>query len=97
MTEAVKTRTKKPLPPMPRVGFARLEQILAVFPVSPSAWWDGVRKGKYPQPYKIGPATTAWRAEDVWALIEATPLADQVSPHVAACQQAKRAAKEALS
>jgi predicted DNA-binding transcriptional regulator AlpA len=29
-----------------------------------------VRDGKYPQPVKLGPRTTAWRVDDIRALIE---------------------------
>ena len=55
---------------IPEVGFLRLPQVLAVFPVSKSAWWAGVRRGTYPKPFKLGLRTTAWRAEDIRALIE---------------------------
>jgi predicted DNA-binding transcriptional regulator AlpA len=41
-----------------------------VIPVSPSTWWDGVKKGRFPQPVKLGPKITAWRVEDIRALIE---------------------------
>jgi len=34
-----------------------------------SSWWAGVASGKFPEPVKLGPATTAWRAEDIHALI----------------------------
>ena len=55
---------------LPEVGFIRLHQVLAVYPISESAWWAGVRSGKYPQSVKLGPRTTAWRVEDIRALIE---------------------------
>lgn len=54
---------------LPETGFVRLPLILAVFPVSRSAWWAGCKSGKYPQPIKLGERTTAWRAEDIRALI----------------------------
>jgi predicted DNA-binding transcriptional regulator AlpA len=47
----------------------RLRAVLTVFPVSRSAWWDGVKKGKYPAAVKLGPRTTAWRVEDIRRLI----------------------------
>jgi predicted DNA-binding transcriptional regulator AlpA len=50
--------------PIPTYGFLRLPQILAVFPVSKSAWWEGCRTGRYPKPVELGPRTTAWKAED---------------------------------
>lgn len=47
----------------------RLPQVLNLIPVSPSAWWAGCKNGRYPKPVKIGPRTTAWRAEDIKALL----------------------------
>ncbi len=41
-----------------------------MIPVSKSTWWQGVRDGRFPKPVKLGPRTTAWRLEDVLALIE---------------------------
>ena len=65
---------------LPETGFVRLSQIIgspkadppipAVIPVSRSAWWAGVKTGRYPKPVKLGPHTTAWRVEDIRALIE---------------------------
>ncbi|WP_288229453.1 AlpA family phage regulatory protein [uncultured Desulfovibrio sp.] len=57
-------------PTIPTCGFLRLPQILAIFPISKSAWWEGCRTGRYPRPIKLGPRTTVWRAEDIRAFIE---------------------------
>lgn len=46
----------------------RLPQVLALIPVSRSAWWAGCKSGRYPNPVKLGPRTTAWRASDIAAL-----------------------------
>ncbi len=57
----------------PRTGFVRLSSILSPkgpLPVSKSTWWLGVKQGRYPQPMKLGPRVTVWRAEDIWFLIE---------------------------
>lgn len=54
---------------IPQTGFVRLLLILTVIPVSRSSWWAGVKSGKYPKPVKLGANTTAWRAEDIHALI----------------------------
>jgi prophage regulatory protein len=54
----------------PETGFLRLTQILPFYPVSKSTWWAGVKSGKFPPAYKLGANTTAWRAEDILALIE---------------------------
>jgi prophage regulatory protein len=61
----------------PSEGFVRLSRILAPagpIPVSKSTWWQGVKDGRYPQPVKLGPRVTAWRAKDIRALFE--PEAD---------------------
>ncbi len=55
---------------LPETGFVRLPTILKVYPIGKSTWWQGVKDGKYPQPVKLGERTTAWRAEDIKALIE---------------------------
>lgn len=54
---------------LPQTGFVRLPLILAHIPVSRSAWWAGVKSGKYPASVKISENTTAWKAEDIHALI----------------------------
>ena len=55
---------------LPETGFLRLPTILEIFPIGRSTWWEGVKNGKYPKPVKVGIRTTAWRAEDIKALIE---------------------------
>ena len=55
---------------LPAVGYVRLPQILNIFPVSKSAWWEGCRSGVFPKHVKLGPRTTAWRVEDIRALME---------------------------
>ena len=48
----------------------RLPSVLAKVPVSRSAWWQGVKEGRYPAPVKLGPRTTAWRESEINALIQ---------------------------
>lgn len=67
---------------LPETGYLRLSQIIgkpatagapaipALIPVSKSTWWSGVRTGRYPKPIKLGKRITAWRVEDILALIE---------------------------
>ena len=65
---------------LPPTGFLRLRQIIGdpkanppvtpIIPVGKSAWWAGVREGRFPKPIKLGPRTTAWRVEDIRDLIE---------------------------
>jgi prophage regulatory protein len=50
-------------------GFLRLPQILAIFPISRSAFWAGVKSGKYPKPVKLSERCTAWKVEDIQRLI----------------------------
>ncbi len=57
----------------PRDGFVRLSQILGPkgpIPVSKSTWWQGVKDGRFPQPQKLGPRTTVWKAEEIRALFD---------------------------
>jgi predicted DNA-binding transcriptional regulator AlpA len=67
---------------LPETGYLRLSQIIgkpakgsepaspAIIPVSRSTWWAGVKTGRYPQPVRtLGPRITAWRVEDIRALI----------------------------
>ncbi len=57
----------------PCTGLVRLNAILrprGPIPVSKSTWWAGVKTGRFPQPLKLGPRITAWRAEDIRALAE---------------------------
>ena len=59
-------------PQLPLTGFVRLPSILAPngpIPVSKSTWWAGIKDGRYPMPVKLGPRITAWRVEDIRALI----------------------------
>jgi len=54
---------------LPDVGFVRLPQVLALYPVSRSGWYAGLKSGRYPAGVKLGPRTTAWRVEDIRNLI----------------------------
>ena len=56
-------------PTLPDTGFVRLPQILSLIPISRSAWWAGIREGKFPKGIKLGTKTTVWRTEDIRALI----------------------------
>lgn len=55
---------------IPSTGFLRLSQVLALIPVGRSSWWRGCKTGRYPKPVKLGPRTTAWKVEDIAALVE---------------------------
>jgi prophage regulatory protein len=68
----------------PDIGLLRLRHILGdpkanppippIIPISKSTWWEGVRSGRFPAPVRDcrpnGGRITAWRIEDIRALIE---------------------------
>lgn len=54
--------------------FLRLPQVLAIIPISKSAWWQGCKDGRFPKPVKLGPRTTAWRSSDIAALVKQLSL-----------------------
>lgn len=55
---------------LPAEGYVRLPQVLAVIPVSKSAWWAGVRSRRFPKPCRLGPRTAAWHVDDIRQLID---------------------------
>ena len=55
---------------IPETGFVRLAQVLMVIPICKSSWWRGVKAGYYPKPLKLSTRCTAWKAEDIHALIK---------------------------
>jgi prophage regulatory protein len=54
---------------LPDIGYVRIDTVLSVIPVSKSTWWAWVASGKAPQPLKLSPGVTVWRAEDIRELI----------------------------
>lgn len=63
---------------LPEVGFLRVKQILGdtkqgippIIPVKKSAWWQGVKSGRFPKPIKLSAGVTVWRVEDIRALVD---------------------------
>lgn len=51
-------------------GYLRLPQVLTLIPIGRSTWWAWVASQKAPQPVKLGPRTTVWRAEDIRLFIQ---------------------------
>ncbi len=47
----------------------RLPEVLTIYPVSKSTWWNGVKSGRYPTPIKISPRCSAWLVSDILNLI----------------------------
>ncbi len=66
---------------LPATGFLRLKQLVGdpkasppvppIVPMGRSSIWRNVKAGTFPAPVKLGPMTTAWRAEDIHAWIDA--------------------------
>lgn len=64
---------------LPETGFLRIKQIIGdpkaeppippIIPVKKSCWWQMVKDGRAPKPVKLGQRVTAWRVEDIRALI----------------------------
>jgi prophage regulatory protein len=62
---------------IPSTGFIRLSTIIGdrksgkpgLLPIGPTTWWKGVKSGQFPKPVKIGSRITAWRVEDIAALL----------------------------
>jgi prophage regulatory protein len=64
---------------IPTIGYLRLKQIIGdpladppvpgIFPISKSTWWQGVKDGRFPKGVKLSERVTAWKAEDIRALI----------------------------
>ena len=65
---------------LPASGFLRLPQIVGdpkaeppiqgLIPIGKSTWWAGVKTGRFPKAVKLSTNITAWRAEDIRALID---------------------------
>ena len=66
---------------LPDIGFLRLKNIIgdpkanppipAIIPIGKSAWWAGIKSGRFPQPVRtLGARITAWRVEDIRDLIQ---------------------------
>jgi len=50
------------------IGFFRLPRVLEILPFSRSAWFYGIKTGKFPKPCRIAPRTSAWRKSDIYRL-----------------------------
>ncbi len=57
-------------PILPTTGFLRLSQVLQFVPICKTKWYAGIKAGIYPRPVALGPRTSAYRVEDIAALIE---------------------------
>ena len=69
---------KKPVRQVPSVslegdGYLRLEDVLTVYPVSRSAWYEGIKQGIYPAPVPLGRRSVGWSRAAIRALVESPP------------------------
>jgi predicted DNA-binding transcriptional regulator AlpA len=68
-------KPKQPERPLPVVlpdddnAFVRKPIVLKVFPVGLTTWDAGVKSGRYPRGYQLGPRIRAWRAGDIRQLL----------------------------
>jgi prophage regulatory protein len=75
---AVKPTT--PAPQLPETGFLRLNQIIGddthppIIPVGKTTWYAGIKAGKFPKPIRLGLRTSAYRVEDIRALVESIAM-----------------------
>ena len=55
---------------LPKGALLRLPQVLTLIPIGRSTWWSWIKEKKAPAGLKLGPRITAWRVEDICALID---------------------------
>jgi prophage regulatory protein len=56
--------------PLPAIGYVRQSQLIpAIFPFSSATLWRKVKDGTFPKPVKLGPRITAWRVDDIRAIV----------------------------
>lgn len=57
--------THSPAPTLPETGFLRQPQVLVFVPISKSTLWRRIQARTFPEPLKLSPRVTVWRAEDI--------------------------------
>lgn len=69
-----KKRCRKPLPVPEEILPSRLYRLSQIIPyhipISRSAWYSGIKKGKYPKPEHLGPRTAVWRGSDLIPIMQ---------------------------
>ena len=61
---------KADTPIVPTTGFLRLKQVLQFIPVGKTAWYAGIKEGRFPKPIQLSARTAVYRAQDIAALID---------------------------
>ncbi len=54
---------------LPEEGLVRLPVVLKFLGIKRTAFYEGIRKGYYPKPVRLGPRISAWLVEDLRKLI----------------------------
>lgn len=54
---------------LPENALIKLPQVLALYPVSKSSWYAGIKSGLYPHGVKLSTRSIAWKAEDIRNLL----------------------------
>lgn len=57
---------------LPDNAIIRLPDVLRLYPISKSHWWQGVKDGKFPAPVKLGVRARGWRIGEILALTQKT-------------------------
>ncbi|QJC56626.1 hypothetical protein HC248_01934 [Polaromonas vacuolata] len=54
----------------PSDALLRLPQVLLLYPISRSAWFAGIKTGRFPSSVKISTRSVAWRSSDIKVLVD---------------------------
>jgi len=57
-------------PALPETGFLRLNQVLQLIPYKKTAWYAGLKAGRFPKPVPLGARARGYRVEDIRDLIQ---------------------------
>lgn len=55
---------------LPDTELVKLKVVLHELCIGKSAWYDGVKEGRFPRPVKLTRRSVAWRTRDIRELIE---------------------------
>jgi predicted DNA-binding transcriptional regulator AlpA len=54
---------------IPEGGLIRLKAVLHLLQISKSSFYVGIKAGRFPPPVHLGPRTSAWRRDDIMAIV----------------------------
>jgi prophage regulatory protein len=64
---------------LPDDGLVHLKTVLSVIQIGRSAWYAGIRAGKFPPPVKVG-TRSLWKVSEIRALINSLSRGETVPP-----------------